>query len=319
MMISIIIPVYNAENTLKTLVHDIRTQDYSNYQVLLIDDGSTDKSADYGKEIQDKDKRFRYIYQKNSGVSTARNHGMQMAEGEYIAFLDADDRIDHNYLSALLKSCEKYGSDIAVCNVKVEKKSRVIKEFVLEDDSLSQEETLNLLLSRKKINSGPCGKLFKKRVLRELSFPQLKAYEDILFVRDAICNAALVSTTGETAYHYIENEQGTMKNFIKNPTMDIIIATENLVDFIKSYKKLDDQTLYITLSHLMQYVIALYPFRRRKNVYEFMVNAKNLITKCRKEIIFCSAFPWKEKIVFELYSMGYVYINKKISKFSTEK
>lgn len=318
-MISIIIPVYNAENTLKTLVRDIREQDYPNYQVLLIDDGSTDKSADYGKEIQDKDRRFHYIYQKNSGVSTARNHGMQMAEGEYIAFLDADDRIDHNYLSALLKSCEKYGSGIAVCNVKVEKNSRVIREFSLEDGSLSQEEALNLLLSRKKINSGPYGKLFKKGVLREVSFPQLKAYEDILFVKDAICNAVVVSTTGRTAYHYIENNQGTMKNFMKNPTMDIIIATENLMNFIKAYKTLDSQTLYTTLSHLMQYVIPLYSFRENNNVYEFIMNAKQLITKYRKDIMLCPSFPWKEKIVFELFSMGYLYTDGKIRKYITKK
>lgn len=319
MMITIIIPIYNAENTLKILVNDIRTQDYSDYQVLLIDDGSTDKSADYGKEIQDKDKRFHYLYQDNAGVSTARNCGLQMAQGEYITFLDSDDRIDDNYLSSLLASCEKYNSDIAVCNVIVEKNNSVINEFTLEEGSLSQKEALNLLLSREKINSGPCAKLFKKGILRNLSFPQLKAYEDILFVKNAFYNAALISTTGKTAYHYVENEQGTMKNFKEDPTMDIIIATENLVNFIKAYKMLDAQTLYVTLSHLMQYVIPLYPYRRRENVYEFMRNAKELIAKYRKDIMLCSAFPWKEKLFFELFSMGYLYKDGMVKRYIIKK
>lgn len=318
-MISIIIPVYNAENTLNTLVHDIRAQDYSNYQVLLIDDGSTDNSAYYGKEIQDKDRRFHYIYQENSGVSAARNCGLQMAEGEYITFLDADDRIDYNYLSALFNSCKKHNSDIAVCNVKVEKNNRAIMAFSLEDGALSQEEALNLLLSRRKINSGPCAKLFKKSVLQDLEFPKLAAYEDILFVKDAICNATVISTTGKTSYHYIENTQGAMSKFIISPTMDIIVATENLMNFIKTYKTLDSQTIYITLSHLMQYVIPLYSFRKNDKVYEFIMNAKQLITKYRTDILFCPAFPWKEKIVFELFSMGYLYTDNKIRKYIVKK
>ena len=319
MMISIIIPIYNAEDTLNTLVHDIRAQDYSNYQVLLIDDGSTDKSADYGKEIQDKDRRFHYIYQENSGVSIARNHGLQLAEGEYITFLDADDRIDYNYLSALLNSCNKYNSDMAVCNVKVERDNSVITEFSLEEGFLSQKEALDLLLSRKKINSGPCAKLFKKRVLQDLAFPKLTAYEDILFVKDAICNAIMISTTGKTSYHYIENTQGAMSKFITSPTMDIIVATENLMNFIKDYKSLDSQNIYKTLSHLMQYVIPLYSFRENDKVYEFIINAKQLIAKYRKDIMFCPAFPWKEKIVFELFSMGYLYTDSKIRKYIIKK
>lgn len=318
-MISIIIPIYNAENTLNNIIQDIRKQDYLDYQVFLIDDGSTDNSGNYGEYIQNIDNRFHYIYQKNSGVSSARNCGLQMAKGEYIAFLDADDRIDCNYFSTLIKSCTKYNSDIAVCNVNVVRKNRIIQQFSVEEGVLQQKDALNLLLTRRKINSGPYAKLFKKKILRGLSFPNLKTYEDILFIRDAFCNATSISMTGKTSYHYIENKQGAMKKFIKAPTMDIVTATENLADFIKSYGMLDSKTFYITLSHLMQYVIPLVSFRDKDNVYAFMLNVKKLITKYRKDIFFCSAFPWKEKILFELYSIGYLYENRKINKFIIKK
>ena len=91
------------------------------------------------------------------------------------------------------------------------------------------------------------------------------------------------------------------------------------MNFIKAYKTLDSQTLYTTLSHLMQYVIPLYSFRENNNVYEFIMNAKQLITKYRKDIMLCPAFPWKEKIVFELFSMGYLYTDGKIRKYITKK
>lgn len=318
-MISIIIPIYNAEKTISAIVHDIKNQDYFDYQVLLIDDGSTDKSGEYGKKFQDQDKRFHYVYQQNAGVSSARNHGLRIAKGEYITFLDADDRIDTNYLSSLLHSCVTYNSDIAVCNVIVHRKNDVKMIFSVENGLLQQKDALNLLLSRRKINSGPYAKLFRRKTLYDLSFPEIKTYEDIIFVKDAFCNAESISMTNETGYHYIENDDGAMKKFLSSPTMDIIIATENLADFIKSYKTLNSKTFYITLSHLMQYVTSMYPFQGEEKVYEFMINTKKVFAKYRKDIMFCSAFPWKEKILFELYSVGYLYNDGKISKYIKKK
>lgn len=99
-MISVIIPIYNAAPYLPEMLQSLLEQTERDLEILLINDGSTDSSADICKAAAQEDVRIRYVFQQNAGVSAARNHALTLAKGEYIAFLDADDRIDPNYLSS---------------------------------------------------------------------------------------------------------------------------------------------------------------------------------------------------------------------------
>lgn len=284
-----------------------------NFEVLLIDDGSKDGSGQICDAIEKKDNRFRTIHQTNAGVSAARNRGLSEARGEYITFLDADDAIDPWYLATLLTACESSGAEITVCDVALEQNGVEKLRFTLPCQVLWQNEALDFLLARRNINSGPCAKLFRKTVLDGVRFPHLSAYEDILFVMDAFSRSEKIAVTDKAAYHYIENSDGAMSQFAKEPSLDIIKATDQLLKFYKARKDLSPMGFYITASHLMQYVAPMLPAASEQE-RTFLVAAQELYRKYWMDICRCEAFPWKEKIVYLAFLVGLTFSGKKISK-----
>ena len=311
--ISVIIPVYNAAQYLPRTIRCLREQTICDMEVLLIDDGSNDGSAAICQEIASNDRRFLYIHQENQGVSAARNNGLSRSRGEYIAFLDADDIIPTNYLETLLEILEKNRAQMAVCDVVVITNGLETGRFSCPVDALTQREALNYLLSRQAINSGPCAKLYRRDILSDIWFPPLKAYEDILFVVDALSRCSCVASTSRTEYQYIQNDTGAMSSFLKTPSRDIVVATEKILYFLQQRKALDPYCFYITVSHLMQYVLPLIN-KRTEESDRFIQLSRMLTRKYLGEIWRCPAFPWKEKITYWMFTLGWIYHDRKISK-----
>ena len=302
-MISVIIPVYNAGNRLLYQLECVRQQVYTDFEVLLVDDGSTDGSGAICDAMAARDARFRVIYQVNSGVSAARNHGMQLAEGSFLTFLDADDEIPADYLKVLADVQRQTNADVVVCDVVIVQDGKEMRRFTTEDSLLSQTDALNLLLTREKINSGPCAKLMRRSILSEIQFPPLKAYEDIIFVKDVFNHAKKIAATEKTEYTYIQNPDSAMHQFAKTPSTDIVLATKELVDFIQKKGGLLPECLYITLSHLFQYVQGI-GAAQSDSARLFVKHTRALFRQQLVQILRCSAFPWKEKVLFCLFAMG---------------
>ncbi|MBR1676341.1 MAG: glycosyltransferase [Clostridia bacterium] len=300
-MISVIIPVYNVGKKLNRMIDCLLKQSYKDFEVILVDDGSKDCSSTICDRICEKDNRFRVIHQPNSGVSEARNNGMKIAQGNYISFLDADDEISSNYFEILTKTQIATNAEIICCYVVCVDNNAETTRFTMQNSELTKTEALNLLLSRRKINSGPCAKLFKSDMIKDIFFPKLKVYEDILFVKDAFIKATKIVFTCETEYRYITNNNGAMASLKKVPSTDIIIATDCLTKYICSNKELSDDCLYITLSHLMQYNQGLISDKSSESK-SFIKLSRKLYRKNAMSILFNRAFPWKEKIVFLLFA-----------------
>lgn len=113
--ISVIIPVYNGENNIEIALNSLFKQSYSNFEVIIIDDGSCDNTSSVISEYVGNDKRFKYIYQKNSGVSVARNNAINKSKGEYICFLDADDFYESTFMKKMFTQIETDNSDLCYC------------------------------------------------------------------------------------------------------------------------------------------------------------------------------------------------------------
>ncbi len=298
-MISIIVPIFNAENALKRMLDSILNQSDQKFECILIDDGSSDLSYHICKEYAKKDSRIRCFTQDNHGVSYTRNRGIEVSRGQFITFLDADDLIPPNYLNELVTCCEK--ADIAVCDVVIEtEEGKSLSRFTAGVQTLTSQQALNRLLTRKEINSGPYGKLFRRSVVEGLRFPALKAYEDILFVKDAFARSNYIVSTAKTAYHYRQNAGSTMDHLKRSPSLDVVSATEELLKFISQHKDLDAACLYITISHLYQYVLALDVHDDAAKTFRDAV--RQLYRNYWTSILSCSAFPWKEKIVYSLFA-----------------
>ena len=114
--ISILMPVYNAEKYLNETIDTIKNQSFSNWELIIVDDGSIDNSKEICTKLMNDDKRIKYIFQENLGVSHTRNVALENAQGKYIVFVDSDDLIHEDYLKILINSIEKNNSDISVCN-----------------------------------------------------------------------------------------------------------------------------------------------------------------------------------------------------------
>lgn len=300
-MISVIIPIYNAAMYLPEMLRCLSEQTERDLEIILVNDGSTDESADICLDAAQEDPRICYVYQENAGVSAARNRALAKASGDYIAFLDADDSIDSTYFEHLLGTC--VSADIAVCDVSVETRSgRRLSIFSAGDQSLTALHAMELLLTRQKINSGPYGKMFRREIIADLQFPPLKAYEDILFVRDAFARANIVASTSQTAYHYYQNSGSAMDQQRKTPSLDVAAATSDLLEYIVGHSELDPRCFYITVSHLYQYVLGL--DRSTPKGKEFVHAVRRLYRKFWTSIVKCPAFPWKEKILYLLFASG---------------
>ena len=310
-MISVIIPVYNTGKLLNRMLQSIQKQSYKDLEIILINDGSTDESEQECKKAAINDERIRYFYQENAGVSSARNYGMKLAQGEYIAFLDSDDEIDKEYFERLLIACEN--ADIAVCSVIVESDDKKeISRFEMKDQILTSIQALNQLLTRKGINSGPCAKLFRKEIIEDLYFPDLKIYEDVLFVKDAFKKAKKVSVINSVAYHYYQNEGSAMHTRQKTPSLDIINATQQLLNFEKENKEINPQCIYITFSHLYQYVQLLKDNSKESRI--FIKEARKVFYKNYKMLINCKTFTKKEVLIYSLFVLGWIYENGRFRK-----
>lgn len=303
-MISAIIPVYNSEKYIQRMINSLLFQTYQNYEVILVNDGSSDDSGNICEKMSRKDNRFIVIQQNNAGAGTARNVGLMHVTGEWVAFLDSDDLIPENYFEVLVNRQSETGADLVICSVELcNEDNELLSGYMCKERVADSLEGLNLLLSRKEINSGPCGKLIRKAIAVSTQFPDLDVYEDILYMKDVLCNAKTVAFTNKTKYVYYQHESGLMANSKFRPSRDIIVATERLTSFIKRRNGLSDECLYATLSHLYQYVITQIN-QNDKESKVFIEDSRKVFFNCLGSILKNSAFPWKEKILFLLFALG---------------
>lgn len=310
-LISVIIPAYNAEKELGKCIESLLQQTYSGFEIILINDGSTDNTGEICDRYSCIDSRIYVIHNENRGVSAARNCGIEEAKGEFITFIDADDIVDKNYLSVLISAIAD--NDVAVCDVTVEDNEKEIRRFTLPSGVLKQPESMNELFVRRNLNSGPYAKLFRRDIVGDIRFPLIKAYEDIIFVKNVFAHVRYVAVTNQTKYHYIQNSSGAMSSFKKSPSLDIVNVTDELLDYIINHDDLSPECFYITASHLMQYVIPMLPTPAITEK-EFVGAVQKLYSKYKKSILQCRAFPWKEKAVYLAFTSGYLYYERKIVK-----
>ena len=182
-LISVIVPCFNAEKYIERCLDSILKQTYRNIEVIVVDDDSTDDSAVRIKEISKLDNRVKYVYQKNAGVSAARNRGLDEAKGDKITFVDSDDTISPEMYQVLVSLMEQYEADISHCsylrNVNGELKyiGNTNQIYCSEND-----EVVLSLLEAKLIVPSCCNKLFKKEIINNIRFDtNIRINEDLLF------------------------------------------------------------------------------------------------------------------------------------------
>lgn len=215
-MISLIIPVFNVEEYLRQCLESIIKQSFSNYEVILVDDGSTDKSMEIIREYEKKFKRVKILSQRNKGVSEARNLALKHAKGEYVLYIDSDDFLKFNMLELMVNEANKTKADIVMCNYNLyygvnNKNNRVVSYNVLEDKIYSSSEVIDMILNFN-IQGQLWNKLFKRSLLLEnnFEFESGRYVQDIFPVFKVINNSNKIAFINEYLYYYRQRETSTI-------------------------------------------------------------------------------------------------------------
>lgn len=198
--VSIIIPVYNTSQYLRECLISICNQSYTDWECLLVDDGSTDKSGDICDEYAEKDSRFKALHIKNGGASCARNYGISKARGEWIAFVDSDDKVLPDYLKNLIIASESNRTDVVLSNYGGRQKDMHIKE----NCRLEGVQMVDYFLKNKIFAlSAPYGKLYKRSIILDhnIQYPQgIHMGEDMVFMINYMNHVDSASLITDSSY-----------------------------------------------------------------------------------------------------------------------
>ena len=236
-LISVIVPVYNVEKYIKKCVNSILEQDYENFELILVDDGSTDKSGDICDEFANKDCRIKVIHKENGGLSDARNVAIDQINGEYIVFIDSDDYIEKNYLSTLLKLVEKYNVKISVCNFKYITETGNILNDVHDDGKIeiySQKDAIKNLIKGCEINTSASMKMYHRSLFSDIRYPKGKLYEDISTTYKLFFEVDRIAYQNSSLYIYLCRTGSITKSIFTERRLDAITNMTQMCNAIKN-------------------------------------------------------------------------------------
>ena len=245
--ISVIVPVYGVEKVLARCVDSILAQTYTNLEILLVDDGSTDSSGALCDEYARRDVRVRVIHQENGGLSDARNTGMQSAQGTYFAFVDSDDFIAGDYIAYLYGMIEKHHAQIAVCGyqkvypgdenscygTQTDKHNSVNSEKVYRT-----EEGLRQLLYQRGMITSAWGRLFDASLFMHtdaIQFPVGKLHEDVAVMYKLFGAADTIVCGDEAKYYYLQRADSIVNQQFDRRRMDYIAFTGECIQFMEEF------------------------------------------------------------------------------------
>lgn len=261
--VSVIVPVYNVEKWLTRCLNSILSQDFDSFEVLLVDDGSTDNSAKVCKAFSSSDSRIKYFYKENGGLSDARNYGIRKAKGTYIVFIDSDDYIKKDYLFSLYNSITKTNSEVAICGF----------DWVDENDNILYNVSLENIEDRKIISGRELlkdvfkkegyafvvawNKMYKKSIFDNgIIFPKGRLFEDEFINYELFWNVKKVVLIDKRLYAYVQRNGS-----IKNSKLTLKkISDFNELNILRTsfYKKKNRELYHLANQAYRNWIVSIY-------------------------------------------------------------
>lgn len=306
--ISVIVPVYKAENYLHKCIQSFLSQEFKNFELILIDDGSPDKSGEICDYYAKIDKRMHVIHKKNEGVSIARQTGINKARGKYIIQADPDDWVERNMLNVLFNEAEATHADVIICDMWIDYSNGHSYKKKQKPTNLDHNTILNDLFH--KLHGSLCNKLIKKECLDKYNIqflPTISYCEDLLFCIQLYKNPIKTIYLGQAFYHYTQdiNKNSIVKNYdlqryyqdkklfnaINYELKDYLYAPYN-------YKTLIAATLF--QRGFQANIFSNYDFKEKFSFYQpHIINMSISI----KKILFILAATGKYKTAYLIYKI----------------
>ena len=320
-LITIIVPVYNVEKYLEKCIKSIICQTYKNFELILVNDGSSDMSGKICNKYAELDKRIKVFHTTNKGVSHARNIGLDNANGQYIGFVDSDDFIEPNMYEVLLKKIKEEDSKIVVCGYNVVLKKSIINRTKNIDKKLNCEEAIEEIFYGNTIQGFLCNKLFDRTLfLYKRLDENMDICEDLYIVCNLIYEVNDISYTSECLYNYVMREDSAtndIKSMVSNENKlkELEVLNKLKEDLNNEFNDIIDDYKGILLIYIYVY------FYKEINKNKFLKNNLKKEIKLNKNNYMKSKyFSKKEKLIYlimryipNLY-MKYLSLRKRIHK-----
>lgn len=273
-MISIIVPVYNTEKYLARCIESLIKQTYKNIEIILVDDGSTDSSGSICKKYAANDNRIKYYYKENGGQGSARNIGIDKSNGDYIAFVDSDDYVEHNMYEILLKNLIEYNASISACCNSTTKKicTNGIKVFIQPNIMMEH------LLGNPGTGQSPCDKLFDRKLFDNVRFAETRAYEDCATLYLLLSKANKFVFQDTILYHYIMRENSTMTQSFSEIKFMAVFSYQDLYKFYcQNYPQYLQIAKQKVLGSIKYCVGETYSTHNQRKYNNYLKNIKNIL------------------------------------------
>ncbi len=238
-MISVLVPVYNVEKYLRRCLDSILCQTYTDYEIVLVDDGSTDTSGQICDEYAGKHGCIRVIHQENAGLAQVRNVSVAAARGEYITFVDSDDAAEPTLLEVLMRDMTAADADVSICSWSEVSDDGVRTELTWDGKEegfkvWETQEAVRTLLYQKGIDNNTWGKLYRREVLAGIEFPAGRIYEDLAVMYQILLKSRRVCYRPEALYLYTCNTSGISQSAFTPRRMDLIDMAEKMYQDVES-------------------------------------------------------------------------------------
>lgn len=309
-LVSVVVPVYKVEKYIHRCVDSILTQNFANFELILVDDGSLDISSMICDEYAKKDSRIYVIHKSNGGLSDARNAGIDWSfasgDSEWLTFIDSDDWIHPQYLEGLLIAAGIYHTDIAICdylNPDSFCPFKYLKEYIM--DYMNSEE---FFVNHNTIATVAWGKIYKKSLFSQQRYPVGKLNEDEFLTYKLLFQNQNISFVRNQTYFYFRNTDGIMKSEWSPKKMD---ALEALNEQFKFFKSSSYQSAFSTVAN--KYIWFLKENYENLQNYRDYENKESAIKNIRKALRMCLRQKCVDKPIYKnerLYAIAYPYLIK---------
>lgn len=306
-LISVIVPVYNVKIYLEKCINSILAQTFSNFELIIIDDGSTDGSGKLCDILTKRDSRIICIHKENGGLSSARNVGLEICRGDFITFVDSDDMISPNAFEVMLRFAIKYNSDIVVTKNTISYSSNDVNPTFAEVGSY------NIYERNKALTEILChttrweawGHLFKKALWKNIRFPQGVLYEDLATIPYVFNKADKVLIIDTAIYYYYQRPDSIMRLSEKKVSQDLCSVSMQLIKDFKTSITHDVEFTNICSGVLMELCSRTdLASQNIENNYEFVNRARKILKENVKLMMQSNYYSLKQKIYYLLEAYG---------------
>lgn len=292
-LVSVIVPIYNVEGYLDKCVESLLSQTYKHLEIILVDDGSTDKSGEMVDSYVSKYKNVRALHKKNGGLSSARNAGIDVARGEWLVFVDSDDYVSSDYVSKLFDLAINNNADISTCSFEAfsDDNLKLKASPIWPDETLSGINAMDDMLQKMR-PAYVCLCMFRASLFKDnrVKFPEGREFEDVATKIKLLRYAKKVSFSNEKLYRYlIRKESITGSKISQSRIEDFLKAIRDVEDYIMEFNESKDRTKYINYFKYSSLMVLIGYLAREK---ELGLNEKKYWRKIHK--MACDAY-WKGK------------------------